>query len=42
MLKLYTVAHGHKAMNLIINLDHDDWVLGDMGKTLAEVGTGTC
>ena len=26
--------------NLIINLDHDDWVLGDDGATLASVGLG--
>lgn len=28
-LKLYTRAHGAKTTNLIINLDHDDWVLVD-------------
>ncbi|SNX85708.1 related to Altered inheritance rate of mitochondria protein 29 [Melanopsichium pennsylvanicum] len=28
-LKLYTKAHGSKTTNLIINLDHDDWVLVD-------------
>lgn len=27
-------------MNLIINLDHDDWILNDPNKTLAEVGAG--
>ncbi|KAJ9114567.1 hypothetical protein QFC20_001441 [Naganishia adeliensis] len=37
-LKLYTQAHSHKTMNLIINLDHDDWILNDPNKTLAEVG----
>ncbi|KAI6167138.1 hypothetical protein EDD17DRAFT_1110205 [Pisolithus thermaeus] len=37
-LKLYTKAHGAKTSNLIINLDHDDWVLDDENKTLAEVG----
>ncbi|KAJ9104527.1 hypothetical protein QFC21_002023 [Naganishia friedmannii] len=37
-LKLYTQAHSHKTMNLIINLDHDDWILDDMSKTLVEVG----
>lgn len=37
-LKLYTKAHGAKTSNLIINLDHDDWILGDESKTLAEVG----
>lgn len=26
-LKIYTHAHGSKTMNLVINLDHDDWVL---------------
>lgn len=28
-LKLYTRAHGAKTTNLIINLDHPDWVLED-------------
>jgi hypothetical protein len=28
-------------MNLIINLDHDDWILDDLSKTLVEVGAGT-
>jgi hypothetical protein len=27
-------------MNLIINLDHDGWILSDHSKTLAEVGAG--
>lgn len=26
-LKIYTRAHGSKSMNLVINLDNDDWVL---------------
>ncbi|KIJ69542.1 hypothetical protein HYDPIDRAFT_172910 [Hydnomerulius pinastri MD-312] len=37
-LKLYTKAHGAKTTNLIINLDHDEWILDDDGKTLADVG----
>ena len=37
-LKLYTAAHGHKTINLIINLDHDEWILSDLSKTLASVG----
>ncbi|KAF8964640.1 hypothetical protein BDZ97DRAFT_874190 [Flammula alnicola] len=37
-MKLYMKAHGAKTSNLIINLDHDDWILGDDQKTLAEVG----
>ncbi|WVQ74048.1 hypothetical protein IAR50_003630 [Cryptococcus sp. DSM 104548] len=37
-LKLYTVAHGHKTTNLIINLDHDDWILSDLEKTLEDIG----
>jgi len=37
-LKLYTQAHSHKTMNLIINLDHEDWILNDKNKTLAEYG----
>ncbi|GLB35268.1 putative uncharacterized conserved protein (DUF2340) [Lyophyllum shimeji] len=36
-LKLYTKAHGAKTTNLIINLDHDEWILEDDGKTLAEL-----
>ncbi|KAF8136236.1 hypothetical protein EV363DRAFT_1395352 [Boletus edulis] len=37
-LKLYTKAHGAKTTNLIINLDHDDWILEDDDKILADVG----
>jgi hypothetical protein len=37
-MKFYTVAHGHKTQNLIINLDHDEWILDDHSKTLAELG----
>jgi len=37
-LKLYTKAHGAKTSNLIINLDHDDWILADDSKTLVELG----
>jgi len=37
-LKLYTKAHGAKTSNLIINLDHDDWILSDDSKTLVEFG----
>ncbi|EPS97363.1 hypothetical protein FOMPIDRAFT_1032052 [Fomitopsis schrenkii] len=37
-LKLYTKAHGAKTTNLIINLDHDDWILSDDSKTLADYG----
>ncbi|WVN85981.1 uncharacterized protein L203_101139 [Cryptococcus depauperatus CBS 7841] len=36
-MKLYTVAHGHKTTNLIINLDHDEWILHP-NKTLEEIG----
>jgi len=35
--KLYTKAHGAKTTNLIINLDHDEWILDDDSKTLAEL-----
>lgn len=28
-------------MNLIINLDHDDWILTDPDATLQSVGCGT-
>jgi hypothetical protein len=41
-LKLYTAAHGHKTINLIINLDHDEWILDDMDRTLASVGARKC
>ncbi|KAF4614966.1 hypothetical protein D9613_002813 [Agrocybe pediades] len=37
-LKLYTKAHGSKTSNLIINLDHDDWILNDEEKPLSELG----
>ncbi|KAF8197365.1 hypothetical protein BJ912DRAFT_953223 [Pholiota molesta] len=37
-LKLYTKAHGAKTSNLIINLDHDDWILDDGDMTLEQVG----
>lgn len=37
-IKLYTKAHGNKTMNLIINLDHDDWIFGDDNATLASLG----
>ncbi|KAF8835441.1 hypothetical protein BDN67DRAFT_1072432 [Paxillus ammoniavirescens] len=36
--KLYTKAHGAKTTNLIINLDHDEWILDDGRKILAESG----
>ncbi|WVQ85218.1 hypothetical protein IAT38_007383 [Cryptococcus sp. DSM 104549] len=36
-MKLYTVAHGHKTTNLIINLDHDEWIL-DPSKKLVDIG----
>jgi len=37
-MKLYTKAHGAKTTNLIINLDHDDWILDDDSKLLVDVG----
>jgi len=37
-LKLYTKAHGAKTSNLIINLDHDEWILNNEQSTLADVG----
>jgi ACT domain-containing protein len=37
-VKIYTKAHGSKTMNLVINLDHDDWVLSEHHKTLIEYG----
>ncbi|KAJ3726310.1 cytoplasmic protein [Lentinula raphanica] len=37
-MKLYSQAHGAKTTNLIINLDHDEWILTDDSKTLAEAG----
>ncbi|OCF33131.1 hypothetical protein I316_05176 [Kwoniella heveanensis BCC8398] len=36
-MKLYTVAHGHKTTNLIINLDHDEWIL-DPTAILKDIG----
>ncbi|WVF66332.1 hypothetical protein IAT40_001072 [Kwoniella sp. CBS 6097] len=36
-MKLYTVAHGHKTTNLIINLDHDEWIL-DPAAILKDIG----
>ncbi|BEI82579.1 hypothetical protein CcaverHIS002_0304470 [Cutaneotrichosporon cavernicola] len=37
-IKKYTVAHGHKSQNLIINLDNDEWILSDLDQTLADAG----
>jgi len=37
-IKLYTKAHGAKTTNLIINLDHDEWILDDDAKLLADLG----
>jgi len=37
-LKLYTKAHGAKTMNLIINLDHDEWILDDDSVILSSIG----
>ncbi|KAF8163027.1 hypothetical protein B0H34DRAFT_650806 [Crassisporium funariophilum] len=37
-LKLYTKAHGAKTSNLIINLDHDEWILDDDCKPLVALG----
>jgi len=37
-LKLYTRAHGAKTTNLIINLDHDDWILNNENESLGVVG----
>ncbi|WWC66941.1 uncharacterized protein I206_100848 [Kwoniella pini CBS 10737] len=36
-MKLYTLAHGSKTTNLIINLDHDEWIL-DPSKILKDIG----
>ncbi|KAL1730045.1 hypothetical protein EV714DRAFT_284407 [Schizophyllum commune] len=35
---LYTKAHGSKTSNLIINLDHDEWILSDDNAILADLG----
>jgi len=32
------VAHGAKTTNLIVNLDHDEWIFDEDSKTLAELG----
>jgi len=37
-MKLYTKAHGAKTTNLIINLDHDDWILDDDSRLLVDIG----
>ncbi|KAF9496066.1 hypothetical protein BDN71DRAFT_1506213 [Pleurotus eryngii] len=37
-LKLYSKAHGAKTTNLIINLDHDDWLFKDDSKLLIDLG----
>jgi len=37
-LKLYTQAHGAKTTNLIINLDHDEWILSDESRPLSDCG----
>ncbi|KAL9936582.1 hypothetical protein V8E36_004650 [Tilletia maclaganii] len=37
-LKLYTRAHGSKTTNLIINLDHPEWIFDDESKTLVDLG----
>ncbi|KAJ6611760.1 hypothetical protein B0H10DRAFT_2223682 [Mycena sp. CBHHK59/15] len=37
-LKLYTQAHGAKTTNLIINLDHDEWIFDDDSQLLADLG----
>ncbi|EEB09529.1 eukaryotic protein [Schizosaccharomyces japonicus yFS275] len=34
-LKIYVKAQHNKTMNLIINLDHDEWILSDDKDTLA-------
>lgn len=39
-LKLYTKAHGAKTMNLIINMDNDDWILSNDDEILANRGIG--
>ncbi|EEB97185.1 hypothetical protein MPER_03546, partial [Moniliophthora perniciosa FA553] len=31
-------THGAKTTNLIINLDHDEWILDDVNKSLDECG----
>jgi len=37
-IKLYTMAHGAKTTNLVINLDHDDWILDNDSKILVDCG----
>lgn len=43
-VKLYTRAHGAKTSNLIINLDHPEWIFANdpAGPSLAELGIGAC
>ncbi|CAJ0745095.1 2673_t:CDS:2 [Entrophospora sp. SA101] len=33
-LKIYTKAHGFKNQNLVINTDHDEWLLNNENETL--------
>lgn len=38
-LKIYTHAHGTKTINLVINMDHEDWILDlDSDRPLADFG----
>jgi len=37
-MKLYTKAHGAKTTNLIINLDHDEWIMDDDDVILGDLG----
>ncbi|KAH9923998.1 uncharacterized protein BXZ73DRAFT_103730 [Epithele typhae] len=36
-IKLYTRAHGAKTTNLIINLDHDEWIFEDESVILCDL-----
>ncbi|CAG8562850.1 15587_t:CDS:2 [Acaulospora morrowiae] len=37
-LKLYTKAHGAKTQNLIINIEHEEWIFGNDEDTLISCG----
>lgn len=38
IMKLYTQAHGSKTTNLIMNFDHDEWILAEEDRPLVELG----
>ncbi|CAH1761432.1 7780_t:CDS:2 [Entrophospora sp. SA101] len=41
-LKIYTKAHGFKNQNLVINTDHDEWLLNNENETLISYDIDCC